>query len=53
MLYSQDKLIKKKEKFLNNLKDTCNWDLNITIIVNTEGVSLTKIYHEMIEKMSN
>ena len=41
---------KEKEKFLNNLKDTCNWALNINFIVNTEGVSLTKIYHEMIEK---
>ena len=41
---------KEKEEFLNNLKETCGWSLNIMFIVNQEGVSLTKIYHDMIEK---
>ena len=41
---------KEKEKFLNNLKDTCNWMLNVVFIMNDNGTSLTKIYKEMLDK---
>lgn len=41
---------KEKENFLNNLKETCNWMLNVVFIMNVDGTSLTKIYKEMVEK---
>lgn len=39
-----------KEKFIEHLRETCGWALNLMFIVNAEGVSLTKIYSEVIEK---
>lgn len=42
-----------KKEFLKMIGTTCGCDYEITFIVNKDGVSLTKIYSDMLEKIEN
>lgn len=44
---------KEKQEFLDNLRETCGYNLNVMFMINSDGVSLTKIYSEMVEKSND
>lgn len=40
-----------KKLFLEHLKDTCGYNVHVMFLVNKDGISLSKIYSEMIKKI--
>lgn len=42
---------KEKEEFLNHLKDSCGYGVHVMFLINSDGVSLTKIYSDVMEKV--
>lgn len=42
---------KEKNDFLEHIKSTCGYNVHVMFLINSEGVSLTKIYNDMLEKL--
>ena len=36
---------KEKEEFIEHLKETCGYNVHVMFMINSDGVSLTKIYN--------
>lgn len=42
---------KEKKDFLDHIKDTCGYSVHVMFLINSDGVALTKVYSDMIEKI--
>lgn len=42
---------KEKEEFIEHLKETCGYNVHVMFMINSDGVSLTKIYNDVISKL--
>ena len=42
---------KEKSDFLEHIKTTCEYNVHVMFLINSDGVSLTKIYNDMLEKI--
>lgn len=50
IIVSSRKTEKEKKDFLDNVRNTCGVNSSIIFVVNTDGVSLTQIYDDMIKQ---
>ena len=42
---------KEKNDFIEHLKETCGYNVHVMFMINSDGVSLTKIYNDVISKL--
>ena len=42
---------KEKKDFLDHIKETCGYNVHVMFLINNDGVALTKVYSDMMEKL--
>ena len=42
---------KEKNEFIEHLKETCGYNVHVMFMINSDGVSLTKIYNDVMTKL--
>jgi len=42
---------KEKKEFLDHLKNTCGYNVHVMFLINSDGVALTKVYSDMMDKL--